>query len=123
MLPIDVKEIGRVRKLSEEVSVLDVEPAYADALDGVAEGGSVQVLFWMHELKPKDRDVLRVHPRGDRARPRKGVFALRSPMRPNPIGVTVVRVREVRGTSVFVSGLDAMDGSPIIDIKGGGGRK
>jgi len=71
----------------------------------------------MHELGKAERRSLRVHPRGDIATPRRGVFALRSPMRPNPIGVSEVEVVEVRATGLVVIGLDARDGSPLIDIK------
>jgi len=73
----------------------------------------------MHKLSEKDRKTLKVHPQGDRNKPLRGVFSLRSPMRPNPIGLTRVRITRREGNILFVKGLDALDGSPIIDIKRG----
>ena len=109
--------IGTVIRQSEEESILEIDPAHAEGLEGIEAGDRLQVLYWMHELSAKDRTILKVHPRGDASRALKGVFGLRSPMRPNPIGVSTVEVRRVAGTRVFVRDLDARDGSPIIDIK------
>jgi tRNA-Thr(GGU) m(6)t(6)A37 methyltransferase TsaA len=72
------------------------------------------VLTWFHLA---DRDVLRVHPRGDRSRPPTGVFGTRSPHRPNPIGIHRVEVLEVEGARVRVSDLEAVDGTPVVDLK------
>jgi tRNA-Thr(GGU) m(6)t(6)A37 methyltransferase TsaA len=72
------------------------------------------VLTWFHLA---DRDVLSVHPRGDTSRPPRGVFGTRSPHRPNPIGIHRVEVLEVDGARVRVSDLEAVDGTPVIDIK------
>jgi tRNA-Thr(GGU) m(6)t(6)A37 methyltransferase TsaA len=92
--------------------VLDEE--YAAALAGVAPGDDVVVLTWLDRA---DRSVLRVHPRDDRTRPARGVFATRSPDRPNPIGLHDVHVLEVVGTRVHVRALEALDGTPILDLK------
>src|SRR5687768_1665612 len=81
------------------------------ALEGVAPGDEVLVLTWLHEAA---RDVLRVHPRGDRSRPPQGVFATRSPDRPNPIGLHRVTVLAVDGTRVRVRDLEAIDGTPVV---------
>jgi len=116
---MNIEPIGRVIKQSPEESVLEIIPLYQDGLSGICAGNRLQVLYWMHELKEKDRQRLKVHPRGDKRRPLTGVFALRSPMRPNPIGVSDVRVVRVVENRVVVTGLDALDGSPIVDIKGG----
>ncbi|MFW6107353.1 MAG: tRNA (N6-threonylcarbamoyladenosine(37)-N6)-methyltransferase TrmO [bacterium] len=118
----NVKPIGRVRHLSEDRSALEIAPPYRQGADGIEPGGRVQVLYWMHKLAPHSREALKVHPRGDKARPRQGVFGLRSPMRPNPIGVSMARVERVEGSRLVVSGLDALDGSPLVDIKGSRGR-
>jgi tRNA-Thr(GGU) m(6)t(6)A37 methyltransferase TsaA len=76
------------------------------------------VLFAFHRSRPfSGQDGLLQHPEGDPARERRGVFALRSPFRPNPIGSTVVRVISVEGNKLVVSGLDAHDGTPILDLK------
>ena len=72
----------------------------------------------LQALTDADRKQLRVHPpRGDKDRPMQGVFALRSPMRPNPIGVTAVEVLERNGKTLRIRGIDAEDGSPMVDIK------
>ena len=72
------------------------------------------ILYWLDRA---DRSRLQVHPRGDRSRPLRGVFATRSPHRPNPIAVATVEILEVRGTRFRVRGLDALDGTPLLDIK------
>ena len=114
---MEIKPIGKVRRLSPDESALEIDPAFNSGLHGIRKGDRVQVLYWMHELKGQDRNLLQAHPRGDRSRPLKGVFGLRSPMRPNPIGVSTVEVRRVQGNRLFVRELDALDGSPVIDIK------
>jgi tRNA-Thr(GGU) m(6)t(6)A37 methyltransferase TsaA len=91
-----------------------IEKAYADALLGVEPGSDLLVLTYLDRAT---RDVLSVHPRGDSTRPIRGVFATRSPDRPNPIGVTSVRVLAVEGLSLEVTGLDAVGGTPVLDLK------
>lgn len=90
------------------------DPQYLPALDGVAPGHEVIVLTWLDRA---DRSVLTVHPRGDPERPRQGVFSTRSPDRPNPIGLHHVKVLAVEGPRVHVSGIEAVDGTPIVDVK------
>ena len=89
---------------------LDVGPG----LDGIAVGDEVIVLTWFHQAR---RDVLKLHPRDDPSLPIAGVFATRSPDRPNPIGLHRVRVAEVTGNRMKVGPLEAIDGTPIVDIK------
>jgi tRNA-Thr(GGU) m(6)t(6)A37 methyltransferase TsaA len=86
----------------------------AEALDGIAAGDELLVLTWLDRA---DRDVLRVHPRDDVTRPATGVFATRSPHRPNPIGLHRVTVLEVAGTRLRVRDLEALDGTPVVDVK------
>jgi tRNA (adenine37-N6)-methyltransferase len=93
---------------------LVIEHDLADALVGLVPGSDVLVLTYFHRAS---RDTLQVHPRGDPSRPMRGVFTTRSPARPNPIGLTSARVLAVEGTVVTVAGLDALDGSPVLDIK------
>jgi tRNA-Thr(GGU) m(6)t(6)A37 methyltransferase TsaA len=93
---------------------LEVDADYAPALSGVAVGDILIVVTWLHLAK---RDVLEVHPRGDRRNPLTGVFATRSPHRPNPLGLHRVAVREVLGTRLRVGPLEALDGTPVVDIK------
>ncbi|SCE91183.1 tRNA (N6-threonylcarbamoyladenosine(37)-N6)-methyltransferase TrmO [Micromonospora mirobrigensis] len=87
---------------------------YAPALRDLRPGADVLVLTWLDRAR---RDVLAVHPRGDRTRPLTGVFATRSPHRPNPIGLHRVRVLAVDGVRVRVADLEALDGTPVLDVK------
>jgi len=87
---------------------------YAAALDGIAPGDDLLLLTWLDRA---DRTTLAVHPRGDTDRPLTGVFATRSPDRPNPIGLHEVQVVEIDGTRVHVRHLEAIDGTPIVDLK------
>jgi tRNA-Thr(GGU) m(6)t(6)A37 methyltransferase TsaA len=83
-------------------------------LEGIAAGDALLVLTWLDRAR---RDVLRVYPRGDVSRGEHGVFTTRSPDRPNPIGLHRVRVAEVDGTRIRVHDLEALDGTPIVDVK------
>ena len=93
---------------------VEIFDAYADALDGIEQFDRVIVLCWFHRSR---RDLLQVHPRGDEANPLRGVFATRSPLRPNPIAVYTARLLERSGTTLKLRGIDAVDGTPVIDIK------
>ena len=90
------------------------EPTLEEALDGIETGDDVLLLTWFDRAS---RDVLRVHPRSDRSRAEQGVFATRSPDRPNPIGLHRVTVLERDGERLRVSGLEALDGTPLVDVK------
>jgi tRNA-Thr(GGU) m(6)t(6)A37 methyltransferase TsaA len=90
------------------------EPSVLDALEGIEPGDEIIVLTWLHQAR---RDVLRVHPRGDVSRPEQGVFATRSPNRPNPIGLHPVEVTAVEDRRVRIRNLEALDGTPILDVK------
>ena len=91
-----------------------LDPSYADALQGVAAGDELVLLTWLHEA---DRSVLQVHPRDDASRPLTGVFATRSSDRPNPIGLHRVTVNGIDGLELAVGPLEAIDGTPVVDIK------
>jgi tRNA-Thr(GGU) m(6)t(6)A37 methyltransferase TsaA len=93
---------------------LVLEPWVLDGLDGLAPGDEIIVLTWLHLA---GRDVLRVHPRDDVSKPQRGVFRTRSQDRPNPIGLHRVRVEAIDGTRLRVSDLEAVDGTPVVDIK------
>ncbi len=94
---------------------VEINPAFADALDGIIPGCELVLLTWLHETR---RDVLKVHPRGKMEDRPRGVFLTRSPDRPNPIGLHRVEVLEVEGpTRIRVRPLEALDGTPVIDIK------
>ena len=90
------------------------EPAVHDALDGIRPGDEVIVITWLHRAR---RDVLRVHPRGDLSRDQQGVFNTRSPHRPNPIGLHPVEILSMDGGRVRVRNLEALDGTPVVDLK------
>jgi tRNA-Thr(GGU) m(6)t(6)A37 methyltransferase TsaA len=90
------------------------DPAVLEALDGIRAGDDVIVLTWLDRAR---RDVLRVHPRGDPSREQQGVFNTRSPDRPNPIGLHRVRIESIDGARVRVHELEAVDGTPIVDVK------
>jgi tRNA-Thr(GGU) m(6)t(6)A37 methyltransferase TsaA len=89
-------------------------PEFREAAGDLREGDEVLVLTWLHQGR---RDMLSVHPRGDTNRPREGVFATRSPDRPNPIGLHAVVIETVEENAITVHGLEAIDGTPILDIK------
>ena len=93
---------------------LDIDPAYAAALDGIEPGSEIVVLTWLHLA---DRSTQTVHPRGDQRLPLTGVFATRSPERPNPIGLHTVRVVNRVGCRLLVDALEAIDGTPVLDLK------
>ena len=90
------------------------DEAMRDGLDGIAAGDVLLVLTWLDRA---ERDVLRVIPRGDRSRGVQGVFNTRSPDRPNPIGLHRVTVLALDGARMRVSGLEALDGTPLVDVK------
>jgi tRNA-Thr(GGU) m(6)t(6)A37 methyltransferase TsaA len=93
---------------------LELEEAYVAGLSGLEPGDDALVLTWLDRAR---RDVLSVHPRGDPARPEHGVFATRSPDRPNPIGLHRVQIVEIDGGRVLVRDLEALDGTPVLDLK------
>ena len=93
---------------------LEVNPSLGDALDGIAVGDAIIVMTWLHEAR---RDVLKVHPRDDTRVPLTGVFATRSPDRPNPLGLHPVTVKRIAGTRLRIGPIEAIDGTPVIDIK------
>ncbi len=89
-------------------------PTLMEGLKGLKPGQQIMVVFYFHRSRGFD---LLQHPQGDRSRPRRGVFALRSPRRPNPIGVTVVDLVAAEGNVLRVRGLDAINGTPVLDLK------
>jgi len=93
---------------------LEVEPSLAKGLLGMAVGDAIVVVTWLHRA---DRDVLRVHPRSIASNPLTGVFATRSPDRPNPLGLHPVVVRAIDGNRLRIGPIEAIDGTPVVDIK------
>ncbi len=95
-------------------AVIEVQPKYTQALHGIDGWDQLLVTCWLH-LAP--RDVMTVHPKGDKNQPLTGVFGTRSPSRPNPIAVYTVDLLKVDGSRLHVRGIDAVDGTPVLDIK------
>ena len=96
-------------------AVLEIDPSFAPALHGIGPGQDLIVLTWLHRA---DRSVLETHPRSDPTTPLTGVFATRSPDRPNPIGLHRVTVVALEGPTLLrVAALEAIDGTPIVDLK------
>lgn len=93
---------------------LEVIPSVADGLHGLAVGDEIIVMTWLHRAR---RDTLKVYPRSDRSRPLTGVFATRSPDRPNPIGLHRVTVRRIVKNKLRIGPIEAIDGTPVVDIK------
>lgn len=93
---------------------LDLLPALSEACTGIQVGDELIVLTWLHR---SDRTVLQVHPRGNIHAPLTGVFATRSPDRPNPVGLHQVSVLEIVGHSLRIAPIEAIDGTPIVDLK------
>jgi tRNA-Thr(GGU) m(6)t(6)A37 methyltransferase TsaA len=93
---------------------LEVNPDVAEGLEGIRAGDEIILITWLHQAY---RDLLKVHPRRDKNRPLTGVFATRSPHRPNPIGLHRATVLEITGNRLKVGPLEAVDGTPIVDIK------
>jgi tRNA-Thr(GGU) m(6)t(6)A37 methyltransferase TsaA len=124
---IELRPVGRVSStlVDPEAAPLQGDEGAPDAslvfntgmraaLADLDRGSEVLVLTWLHQA---DRDVLAVHPRGDLSRPKQGVFTTRSQDRPNPIGLHRVRIVGIDGLSVRVENLEAVDGTPVLDIK------
>jgi len=99
---------------SKHVGTIEIYPEFIVGLDGIRNGNTIVVLFWLDRA---DRSILRVHPRGDKSKPRRGVFSTRSPVRPNPIAVSELLVLDINGNILTVKGLDILDSTPVIDIK------
>jgi tRNA-Thr(GGU) m(6)t(6)A37 methyltransferase TsaA len=93
---------------------LEIFPGAAQAIDGLRAGDVIIVVTWLHRAR---RDVLKVHPRSDPSRPLTGIFATRSPDRPNPLGLHRVTVRRISGRRLRIGPIEAIDGTPVIDIK------
>jgi tRNA-Thr(GGU) m(6)t(6)A37 methyltransferase TsaA len=93
---------------------LDLEPAFSPGLLGIATGAEVMVITWLHQAS---RDVLQVHPRRNPENPLTGVFFTRSPDRPNPLGLHRVIVQEIAGHQLRIGPMEAIDGTPVVDIK------
>jgi tRNA-Thr(GGU) m(6)t(6)A37 methyltransferase TsaA len=122
---IVLKPIGFVRteavgdevKDKDRISQIVVNRELAEALEGIAEFSHLFVLFWLHEVTSEERKTLKVHPQGREDLPLLGVFATRTKLRPNPIGLTLVELMKVEDNVLTVRGLDAFNETPVLDLK------
>jgi len=106
-----------IRNTGEGVRI-EIEEKYHDAMSGLEGFSHIVVLYWFHENDtPENRSVLQVHPRKNPNNPLTGVFATHSPKRPNLIGLSICKIQSIVGTTIYVDRIDALDGSPVIDIK------
>ena len=113
-----VNFIGEVEKVKGDISTIVIYPQYAQGLNGVDAYKWLYVLYWLHKGdNPERRATLMVVPRRHGATEKRGVFSTHSPHRPNPIGLTTAELVKVDGNHLTVRGLDAFEGSPIVDIK------
>ena len=125
--PCSLRPIGVIRSTLRERSEapkqgsegapdawLDVQNFALSALDGIVPGDDLLILTWLHQ---SDRTVLKVHPRSDPSRRLTGVFATRSPDRPNPIGLHRITVRKIEKHRLLIGPIEAIDGTPVVDIK------
>jgi tRNA-Thr(GGU) m(6)t(6)A37 methyltransferase TsaA len=114
---IKIDPIGIVHRQGDR-AFIDLRPELAPALHGLSGFSHLWVLYWFHENdRPAERAILQVHPRRNPANPLTGVFATRAPVRPNLIGFTCCRIISVRNNILEVEGLDAREGSPVLDLK------
>jgi tRNA-Thr(GGU) m(6)t(6)A37 methyltransferase TsaA len=122
---IVLKPIGFVRTRAHGDEVKDksaiaeiiIRDELTGALEGIADFSHLYVLFWLNGVTSNERKMMRVHPRGREDLPLLGVFATRTKFRPNPIGLTLVELVKAEGKILTVRGLDAFDGTPVVDIK------
>lgn len=113
----DLKDLESAPRQADEGAPeawLVFEPEMSEGLQNLKSGDHVLVLTWLDRAR---RDILRVHPRGDTSRPLEGVFSTRSPHRPNPIGLHPVEITAIEGVRLRVRNLEALDGTPVIDVK------
>ena len=114
---VETEAVGKEVRNKNVVSKIVFREDLTEALEGVEEFSHMFVLFWLNEVSDEDRKVMKVHPRGRADMPLLGSLATRTPYRPNPIGLTRVKLLKIEGNILTVQGLDAYDGTPVLDIK------
>ena len=113
---VKTEAVGDEVKDKNRISKIIIHAEFAEALDGIKEFSHLFVLFWLNQVS-RENKRLKVHPRGRKDLPLLGVFATRTMLRPNPIGLTLVELVKIEGNVLTVRGLDALDGTPVLDIK------
>jgi tRNA-Thr(GGU) m(6)t(6)A37 methyltransferase TsaA len=124
-LSISLTPIGFVKtstlpnqvKKRQHISEIILRPDLTPALNGLDEFSHIFVIYWLHDVTAQQQQTLKVRPRGRRELPLLGVFATRTPLRPNPIGLTIIELIGVERNVITVRGLDAYDGTPVLDLK------
>jgi tRNA (adenine37-N6)-methyltransferase len=114
---VKTEAVGDEVKDKSRTSQIILRDELVEALDGITGFSHLFVLFWLSQIPDEQRMIMKVHPRGRMDMPLLGVFATRTNLRPNPIGLTLVELLKVEGNTLTVRGLDAFDGTPILDIK------
>ena len=122
---VKIESIGYVETDANEMEIKDKDKVskiilrkdLTEALEGIKDFSHLFVIFWMHGISTEERKITKVHPKGRSDMPLLGVFATRSPDRPNPIGLTLVELLKIEKNILTVRGLDALNGTPILDIK------
>ncbi len=114
--PFKIVPVGYVRK--NEETFIEILPEFKEALDGLRDGDWIKLVLWFHGSDtPERRSVLKVHPYNNPENPLRGVFATRSPVRPNPIALYTVRIHRIEKERLYIDEIDAFDGTPVVDIK------
>ncbi len=114
---VKTQAVGDQVRDKAHISEIHLNPLLLKALQGIEQFSHVFVIFWLHMTKSNERQIIKVHPRGRLDIPLVGVFAARSKYRPNPIGLTLCQLVKVDASVITVRGLDAYDGTPVLDLK------
>ncbi len=114
----DLDDVRRnIRKMHKEVSEIIINEELIETIEDIEKYSHITILYWANKVPEKSRLLTKVHPMGRKENPNVGIFSTCSPARPNPILVTVVKLHKREKNILYVSGLDAVNGSPVIDIK------
>jgi tRNA-Thr(GGU) m(6)t(6)A37 methyltransferase TsaA len=114
---VKTEAVGDEVRDKTRTSQIVISSELTEALDGIDSFSHLFVLFWLSQISNRQRKTMKVHPRGRKDMPLLGVFATRTNLRPNPIGLTLVELVKVEGNVLTVHGLDAFDGTPVLDLK------
>jgi len=114
---VETEAVGDEVRDKSVISQIIFLEEFVETLEGIGDFSHLFVLFWLSQVTRKQRMILKVHPRGRMDVPLLGVFATRTNLRPNPVGLTLVELLKVEGNVLTVRGLDAYDGTPVLDVK------
>jgi len=114
---MEIYSIGVVRSCNQDFQKIEIFEDFSKGLKGIENFQYLWIIYWLDKISRDQRKILQVHPMGNLSQPKRGVFTTRSPVRPNPIGLTKVRLVKREGEILTIQGLDAFEGSPVLDIK------